>query len=50
MKVLKTNFLQVTIVYCSWIDYEMWKCSFDENIDIITFNDHSVTLIVPVSQ
>ena len=50
MKVLKTNFLQVPKVYCSWIDYEMWQCCFDENIDIITFNDHSLTLIVPVSQ
>ena len=45
LKVLKTNFLQVPIVYCSWIDYEMGKFCFNENTDIITFNDHSLTLI-----
>ena len=50
LKVLKTKFLQVPIVHCSWIDYEMGKCCFDENTDIITFNDHSLTLIVPVSK
>ena len=44
LKVLKTDFLQVPIVYCSWIDYEMEKCCFDENTDVITFND----FIVPV--
>ena len=49
LKKLKTNFLQVPVVYHSWIDYEMGKCCFVENTDIITFNDHSLTLIVPAS-
>ena len=45
LKVLKTDFLQVPIVYCSWIDYEIGKCCFDENTDVITFNDFNVPVL-----
>ena len=48
LKLLKTNFLKVLIVYRIYIDYAMRKCCFVENTAIITFNDHSLTLIVPV--
>ena len=50
LKMLKTTFLQVPIVYYSWKDYEMVKFCFVENTDIITFSDPSLTLIVPVSK
>ena len=49
LKVLKTNFLQVPKVYCSCIDHEMGKCCFVEKTYIVTFNDHCLTLTVPVS-
>ena len=49
LKVLKTNFLQFPMVYCSWIDYEIGNCCFVEKTDIVTFNDYCLTFIVPVS-
>ena len=45
---VKNKLFASPLVYCSWIDYEKGKCCFVENTNIVTFSDHSLTLIIKV--